>query len=174
MFGPDAPQRYRLDPPQTIGDLTREPDSAGRYARLDQDIFPDLPGTVRYREHFVAAYRLPGSASADFTVVGATGSFASPLGELDRLLGRTYPQGPIRGGVPSPEEYLVFPAGPLGGYLKCVGNQAGLVPACAWADQNGTTIGSVADERIGADADDLVDLAEHTRAIRAAMTHSAK
>ncbi|MEV7189374.1 hypothetical protein [Kitasatospora sp. NPDC093102] len=68
----------------------------------------------------------------------------------------------------------VFPPGPLGGYLKCVGNEKGLVPACAWADQSGTTIGSVADCRSGAGTDDLASLAERTRAVREAMTHQQK
>ncbi|MEV7188217.1 hypothetical protein [Kitasatospora sp. NPDC093102] len=173
--GQDDLKRYRLDPPQTIGELTREPDSDGRYARLDQELFPNLPTKVRYREHFVTAYSLPGSDEPDFLVVGATGSFASPVRELDRLLGGADPKyDPVPEHESPPAGYTVFPPGPLGGYLKCVGNEKGLLPACAWADQSGTTIGSVADYRSGASTDDLASLAERTRAVREAMTHQQK
>ncbi|MGW6917625.1 hypothetical protein ACWGB8_27905 [Kitasatospora sp. NPDC054939] len=173
VLGPDSPESFRLDPPQTVGQLTREPDGTGQYAQLDRELFPDLPGTTRYREHFVTAYRLPGSAEADFLVAGATGSFAAPVGELDRLLGSVDPVlVPNPAGTPSSSGgYTVFSPGPLGGFLKCVGHQIGQVPTCAWADQGGTTIGAVADHRSGTTTDDLPALAERTRAIREAMTH---
>ncbi|MEU9080375.1 hypothetical protein ACFYUY_26425 [Kitasatospora sp. NPDC004745] len=171
--GHDEPKSFRLDPPESIGELARAADDTGRYAELDREVFPDVPGTIRYHRHFVTGYRLPGSDRADFTVAGATGSFGSPVDELERLLGGMDPAyGPNPGHDPSAAaRYTVLPPGPLGGYLKCADGGAGLVAACAWADQSGTTVGAVADRRGGSGPADLAELADRARTIRAAMTH---
>ncbi|AUY48812.1 hypothetical protein [Streptomyces sp. CB01881] len=176
VFGPDDPVRYRLDAPQSIGELTRESDSSGAYAAQDAEIFPNTLGYIRFHEHFVAGYRRPGSTGTDFLVIGATGTFASPVRELDDLLGGVDPVlGPARIGATSPQAspsgYTVFPSGPLGGFLKCTVQDNGhkdAIAVCAWADA--TTVGSVTDYSQDAGSLDLTALAERTRAIRAAMT----
>ncbi|MGW4893370.1 hypothetical protein ACWEQL_14065 [Kitasatospora sp. NPDC004240] len=176
VLGPDDPARYRLDPPQSIGELTRDPDPQGRFAAMDREMFPDLPGMLRFREHFVTGYRVPGAEEADILVVGATGSFAGPVEELHGLLwasaGNEAAPSPMAGD-PSPRGYAVFDPGPLGGYLKCaaLGTAPKVTPICAWADQSGTTLGSVSDIGRYGTALDLPALAERTRTIRAAMTH---
>ncbi|MBP0448041.1 hypothetical protein J5Y04_00560 [Kitasatospora sp. RG8] len=179
VFGPDDPVRYRLDAPQSIGELTREADSSGAYAAQDAEIFPNTLGYIRFHEHFVAGYRRPGSTEADFLVIGATGSFASPVRELDDLLGGVDPAlRPAAIGAASPQAspsgYTIFPSGPLGGFLKCTAHDNGhkdVIAVCAWADS--TTLGSVTDYSQDAGSIDLTALAERTRAIRAAMTSRA-
>ncbi|MFJ3789804.1 hypothetical protein [Kitasatospora sp. NPDC090091] len=173
VLGPDDPARYRLDVQQQVGDLTRDPDTSGAYAAQNTEMFPDTLGYIRFREHFVAGYRLPGSKDADFVVVGATGAFASPVRELDDLLGGVDPAlHPDAAGDPhAPAAYTAFPPGPLGGALKCTAQPNGnrdVTAICAWADS--TTVGSVTDLNQGPQNLDLAALAERTRTVRAAMT----
>ncbi|GAA2821289.1 hypothetical protein RMN57_30545 [Kitasatospora sp. CM 4170] len=174
VLGPDDPVQYRLDVQQQIGDLTRDADTSGAYAAQNTEMFPDTLGYIRFREHFVAGYRLPGSTDADFVVVGATGAFASPVRELDDLLGGVDPAlhpDAAAGHQVAGAAYTVFPPGPLGGALKCTAQPNGtrdVTAVCAWADS--TTVGSVTDLNQGPQNLDLAALAERTRTIRAAMT----
>ncbi|MFJ9448631.1 hypothetical protein ACIRRH_43620 [Kitasatospora sp. NPDC101235] len=172
VLGPDDPAHYKLTAPQTIGDLTLDPDSAKTLADADARVFPNTPGTIRIHDHFVVAYRTPDATDPSLIVIGATGSFARPVRELDSLLG-----GPDPANNPTPSDgtkpvggYTVFPPGPLGGFLKCAAADKGtdLTVACAWAD--GNTIGGVVDTSATQATIDLPALAERTRTIRAAMT----
>ncbi|MFJ5116305.1 hypothetical protein [Kitasatospora sp. NPDC088548] len=180
VLGPDDPVRNRLDPVQSIGDLAREPDTSGSYAARNAEIFPDTLAYLRFREHFVTGYRRPGSTGTDFIVIGATGNFSSPVRELDDLLGGPDPSlAPVTVGGHAPQAptapYTAFPAGPLGGALKCSATPNGhgdVLAVCAWADF--TTVGSVTDLTQNAADLDLPGLAERTRTIRAAMTSRVK
>ncbi|MEU8512045.1 hypothetical protein AB0C76_10700 [Kitasatospora sp. NPDC048722] len=172
VLGPDDPERHKLTTPQTIGELTLDPTSAKNLADQDARIFPNTPGRIRIHDHFVVAYRTPGATDPSLIVVGATGSFARPVHELDSLLG-----GPDTADDPTPSDgskpvggYTTFPPGPLGGFLKCAatGKGSDFTVACAWADDN--TVGSVVDTNATEATVNLPALAERTRAIRAAMT----
>ncbi|MFE3879860.1 hypothetical protein ACFXPX_36365 [Kitasatospora sp. NPDC059146] len=153
-----GPAGHRIVLPDRIGEQARLPGDDSSALRAS---YEERTKVFKHRDLTAGTYSPSGAPGNTLTVIGLTGSYPNPGGKVafyfdDLARSDVFRDDSVQG-------LQDYPAGPLGGVLRCatLNSATATQSTCVWAD--GDTVGIVVDEKGAARPDDLAKRALEIR-----------